>query len=328
MVTLRPTTTVLALSLLLCLGAAHAAPGIKRGSRAAELDARTLSGAPATRLAAYAGRMLLIEFFGTGCPHCQALTGRMNAIHDRYRSRGLSVLGATPDSAERARQFHRRFKVRHGMVTVPLDVLREYGVTTYPVCVLVSPAGRVLWRGKLERLTDRVIDAYLARVKLLPTDPDPESMVGTLLRQGRFGDADELLELDRTCEGLTATRCDFVHAALTWIRWYIETSFSAAAADEQGGDWYAAWLTYEQLAGTFAGQAPGQRAARLRDALLQDPARVREIEAWRALRRARDEGRWQPKARAIALLRPVAQGHPGTGAAAEVHRLLRLLGSH
>nr|MDJ0976070.1 hypothetical protein [Planctomycetota bacterium] len=250
---------------------------------------------------------------------------RMNAIHDTYAPRGLAVIGLTPDARDKALRFRDAYRLRHGVALAPMDTLREYAVKEYPLGVLIAPNGRVLWRGRLERLTDRVIDAYLGRVKILPAAPPTFTLVRDALRHRRYGEAERSLDRLRACSGLERNACRFVLDALDWIVWHKESTFRAAADDEQRSRWFMAWRTYAELETSYAGSPEAARAAKEKARLMEDAGRANEIRAGHALSEARRLGRWQPRARQIELLRPVVDTYRGTTAAGEAAGIIRLL---
>ena len=325
MVMRRPRLWMLAAAATVMLGgpAPVGATPITRGTRAPELDARDITTNRNVVLGALRGRMVLLEYFGTACPHCQGMVPRLNSIHDRYRARGLVVLGLTPDSRDKTLRFRRAYEVRHALATAPMDTLREYGVKEYPLGFLISPDGRVLWRGRMERLTDRVLNVYLQRVKILPSAPPAFTLVRDALRTQRFGEAESSLERLRSCAGIDDASCRFVLGTLDWITWHKERAFTRAREDERRGRWHMAFESYAELEISYAGSDTAAGAAEAKARLLSDATRAREIRSGAALTQARRLGRWQPVSRQRELLRPIVAEFPGTAAAREAARLLR-----
>jgi len=206
-----------------------------------------------------------------------------------------------------------------------MDALRQYAVREYPLGLLIAPDGRVLWRGKPQRLTDRVLDAYLRRVRVLPTTPPSFTHLHADLRAGRYGAVERALESRRTCRPLEDADCRFILDALAFVAWQREQAWARAAEDERRGRYHSACVTYAELAAAHAGTPVAQRATRARERLLQDPDRAREVLAWEALAQARRQGRWQGAAKEIRNLRSVLDRHGGTGAAREAGALIQIL---
>lgn len=316
-----PRVLALAACIALLLIPAPTAEGdVTRGLRAPPLDARD-----GRTLAAHRGRVVLLEFFGTRCPHCRRLAPRMNEIHAGYAPRGVVVWGVTPDGPAELDTYRQEYGVQHATSVVPMDALREYVVPKYPALLLISPTGRVMWRGEPERLTDRVLDAYLAQMKLLPTAPPDQASVARLLADHHYGLVETELDRLRACVAIDRATCRFVLGTLDWIAWHRAQTFAAAERDLDRGRPHAAWATYRELAACYAGTPHGERARGLQDALGREPAHARDIAAEEALAVARRGGRWRSAEEAAVLLEAVARSHADTLAGAEALRLARLL---
>jgi peroxiredoxin len=68
-------------------------------------------------LADYKGKVVLVKFFLTDCPHCQRSAGHIQPIYQEWRARGLEVLGVAinPDAKTAIPDFARRFSVSYPM---------------------------------------------------------------------------------------------------------------------------------------------------------------------------------------------------------------------
>ena len=68
-------------------------------------------------LADLKGKVVLVKFFLTDCPHCQTSAGTIMPIYKEWRSRGLEVLGVAinPDARRLLPDFARRFNVTYPM---------------------------------------------------------------------------------------------------------------------------------------------------------------------------------------------------------------------
>ena len=107
---------------------------------------------------AFAGKARIIEVFGTWCPNCNDAVQYLAALHDKYKNRGLSIVGLafehTGDFERDARQV-RRFAEHHG-ATYPMLVAglsdKELAskafplmdrVRSYPTTIFLHADGRV-----------------------------------------------------------------------------------------------------------------------------------------------------------------------------------------
>jgi thiol-disulfide isomerase/thioredoxin len=50
-------------------------------------------GSPSIQLSQYRGKVVLVAFMSTTCPHCQQLTRELTLINKEYEARGVQILG-------------------------------------------------------------------------------------------------------------------------------------------------------------------------------------------------------------------------------------------
>ena len=68
-------------------------------------------GAPPLELAQYRGKIVVLAFIDTHCPHCQRLTGFLNELAPKYAARGVQVLECAfnEDAQFSLAQFQQQF---------------------------------------------------------------------------------------------------------------------------------------------------------------------------------------------------------------------------
>lgn len=118
-----------------------------RASVVANAENLGLEGAPdAVELSSLLGRPVILDFWATWCGPCQAGAPIVNAVAQRYKDRGLAVIGVnTSDERELAEAF-----VRKKGLTFPIvydesnAIARKYGVSSLPTLVVVSKTGKVV----------------------------------------------------------------------------------------------------------------------------------------------------------------------------------------
>jgi len=68
-------------------------------------------------LADLKGKVVVLKFFLTDCPHCQRSAGTIMPIYREWRSRGLEVIGVAinPDAKQAIPEFARRFGATYPM---------------------------------------------------------------------------------------------------------------------------------------------------------------------------------------------------------------------
>jgi len=118
--------------------------------------AETLGAGP-VRLADLRGRVVLLDFWATWCTYCVQTMPRLNALHRRYKERGLVILGLNEfegniegrdvtraQELEYFRQFKRKMGVAYDFaVAADAENDRLFGVAGLPTAVLVDRRGRV-----------------------------------------------------------------------------------------------------------------------------------------------------------------------------------------
>ncbi len=79
-------------------------------------------------LESFKGKVVLLKFFLTDCPHCQKSAGNIMPIYKQWRPRGLEVLAVAinPDAVRTIPEFAQRFGV-----TYPIGMGNRLMVTTF-----------------------------------------------------------------------------------------------------------------------------------------------------------------------------------------------------
>ena len=100
---------------------------------------------PRLSLADLKGKPVLLDFWATWCGPCQAEAPVVNKVAQRFKDRGLAVVGVnTSDEPGRAAPWARGKGITFPIVYDPNDVAPKYGVENLPTLVLVSKEGKIL----------------------------------------------------------------------------------------------------------------------------------------------------------------------------------------
>ncbi|HVG95221.1 MAG TPA: TlpA disulfide reductase family protein [Planctomycetota bacterium] len=278
---------------------------------------------PAPTPQALLGRVALIEFFSTTCPHCQAEVAHLNGLHRAYGARGLVVVAVSHQGHAAAHEFARDWRVEFGLAVAAADVLRDFDVPSFPRAVLLDPAGHVLWRGHPGRLTNPEVEAALDRGGVKPPVPPSLAWADAGVARGDWAATRDRLEamVRETVEPTPASRA--AHELSAWIGWLLRARRAGAEDAVAAGRPWDAVVALRAIAAAAAGTPAGAEAAERAAALESDPASQAEIEAGRAYAEARARRGTGGDKESLEAFRQVVTRWPGTRGAARAEVFVR-----
>jgi peroxiredoxin len=151
------------------------------GAEAPDFTLRTPTGTPVS-LRALRGKAVLLEFFATWCPHCNAEAPHLRGLYQRLPRAKVSFVSVDGSSDDAPSVF--AYHVWHGLpfpavldhgdrtVTFPDHgpigpVSRRYGVSLWPTFYVLDRHGRVVWRSGGEQ-PDALLERELERAASRP----------------------------------------------------------------------------------------------------------------------------------------------------------------
>jgi len=143
-----------ALSAALCV---FLLPGVRAqeaplpaGTRAPAFATRTVTGKPLS-LKSLRGHVVLLDFWATWCGPCRMATPTLEALHRKFGSRGLRVVGMSVDDARTVAQVRPMMKqlgMTYAVSAVPAvngKFAAAYRVNGIPSQYLIDKKGVVRW---------------------------------------------------------------------------------------------------------------------------------------------------------------------------------------
>jgi len=140
--------------------------GSDAGERAPDFSLPDIGGVMRS-LSDYRGQLVLLEFWKSTCPGCQASAAVLDGLRQRYAEQGLVVLLVTLDSSTADVE---QYLAEHDLTE--LIALREprgfqgtiihtYGVSVTPTVLLIDRTGVIRYRGYGSDLTEALVLQYL-----------------------------------------------------------------------------------------------------------------------------------------------------------------------
>jgi thiol-disulfide isomerase/thioredoxin len=145
---------MLSLGIVFLPARSQAAEGVcSANAQAANLNLtfKDLHGKPVT-LSDYKGKVVLLDFWATWCPPCRKEIPGFIELYDRYKSRGLVVIGVSMDDAEDTPDV-KRF-ASHLKMNYPIllgfgrddDLKPAFGELPLPTSFVIARDGRICAR--------------------------------------------------------------------------------------------------------------------------------------------------------------------------------------
>ncbi len=133
-----------ALLLVVPLGGCDSKVGVSEGDLAPDFILQSADG-QTRKLSNYRGHVVLVNLWATWCPPCMEEMPVLNQLAERYRDKGLVVLGlAGDDDPQRVRDFVAKSPLKFEVLLDSDGAIgTQYGITGYPETFFIDREGRV-----------------------------------------------------------------------------------------------------------------------------------------------------------------------------------------
>ncbi len=99
----------------------------------------------------YRGNVVLLDFWATWCPPCRAAIPELIGLQDKYKKKGLVVLGISMDDPKRVsdkylQAFGGKFKINYTMLRYDIDIVSKYfghNTPSLPTMYVIDREGQV-----------------------------------------------------------------------------------------------------------------------------------------------------------------------------------------
>ncbi|HEX6761664.1 MAG TPA: TlpA disulfide reductase family protein [Gaiellaceae bacterium] len=104
-----------------------------------------IGGGPKLDLAAYRGKVVVVNFWASWCVECKLEATTLRDAAARWRGRAVVIGVDTKDLTSAAERYMAHYKVNYGVAKdVSGDESDRWGVTGYPETFIVDRAGKVI----------------------------------------------------------------------------------------------------------------------------------------------------------------------------------------
>ena len=150
----------LAFASLLIAGADTAAGSAAKnnvGQKVPDLKLNYLSSKPDTT-----GKPMVLEFWATWCGPCRTSIPHLNALHQKYKEKGLVIIGVTEEDNQTIRRFTKSVPMEYHPATDRNGKLsKEFAIQGIPHALLVNKSGEIVWEGHPMSLKESEIEKVL-----------------------------------------------------------------------------------------------------------------------------------------------------------------------
>lgn len=185
---------------ILCL-AASTTFAVSVGDKAPPLQAKTWMNGDAVNPAEPDGKTTyVVEFWATWCPPCRTTIPHLNDLHNRFKDRGVVIVGVSSEPEETVKPFAEKMSMQYRVAVdseKTTDATWMEDVQGIPHAFIVDTNGVIVWAGHPMNRLDEALEALLAgvySVEDFTTQKSMEEQLQALFMEGNMKDALSMVE--------------------------------------------------------------------------------------------------------------------------------------
>ncbi len=120
------------------------AAGPQTGQAAADWTLKDADGKEHT-LSEYRGKVVVLDFWATWCPPCRAAMPGIQKIHEKYKDKGVVVLGMNCWESGDPAAYMKENNITYGLIVKADDAAKAYGVSGIPTLYVIGTDGKVIY---------------------------------------------------------------------------------------------------------------------------------------------------------------------------------------
>lgn len=120
------------------------AAGPQAGQAAADWTLKDVDGKERS-LSEYRGKVVVMDFWATWCPPCRAAMPGIQKIHEKYKDKGVVVLGMNCWESGDPAAYMKENGITYGLIMKADEAAKAYGVSSIPTLYVVGTDGKVIY---------------------------------------------------------------------------------------------------------------------------------------------------------------------------------------